>query len=468
MGENMENQKIESGRERKEYDFGRLPENVRQIGEQTEKHRIYIEDYVMTYIHQVFQKKQEQAVVILLGKRGEKEAEECSFIYGAVEAAVDLSAGEKEFNQDTWEKIQELVYQNFAGADVMGWGCGVSIWNSRIDEVVRAIQKKHFAQEGKVLFVEDLNEREEKVFCWRDGKLQEQEGYFVYYEKNPLMQEYMLLGQPKESLDTAYDDSVTAAVRAVIQKKEELKSPNRIAVYSVGVLLALLTILGANLLLQSTKKIDALEKTITTLSNTAVNVTAVPDGETSTKEAVRKADIEKEDTDGKDTAKTAKKEEKAQNTGKPKDTEKPQNTGKPKGTEKPKNTKKPQETEKPKDTESPQETEKPKTAEKPKTIVKAESTEKPKKQESAAVSDKQENTVKSTAQPGKKKSESSDTPVSLAAASYVVCSGDTLSQIVWRQYHTLACMEMVKEANHIEDGDKIQEGQRILLPAYRK
>ena len=68
----------------------------------------------------------------------------------------------------------------------------------------------------------------------------------------------------------------------------------------------------------------------------------------------------------------------------------------------------------------------------------------------------------------KKKNRSSAQPASAKAASYVVRPGDTLSQIVWRQYHTLACMKMVKKANNIKDGDKIKEGQRIILPAYKK
>ena len=53
-------------------------------------------------------------------------------------------------------------------------------------------------------------------------------------------------------------------------------------------------------------------------------------------------------------------------------------------------------------------------------------------------------------------------------ASYIVKAGDTLSQIVWRQYHTLSYMEEVKKVNHIEDGDKIMEGQTIILPCHRK
>ena len=80
----MANQEINNGLGKKEYHFNALPENIRQIGEPPENNRIYIEDYVITYIHQIFQKKQEQAIVILLGKKGEGDARGTRFIYGAV------------------------------------------------------------------------------------------------------------------------------------------------------------------------------------------------------------------------------------------------------------------------------------------------------------------------------------------------------------------------------------------------
>ena len=52
------------------YQFVKLPENIRQMGEPPMQNRIYIEDYVMTYMHQIFQKKRESAIVVLLGRHG--------------------------------------------------------------------------------------------------------------------------------------------------------------------------------------------------------------------------------------------------------------------------------------------------------------------------------------------------------------------------------------------------------------
>ena len=48
--------------------------------------------------------------------------------------------------------------------------------------------------------------------------------------------------------------------------------------------------------------------------------------------------------------------------------------------------------------------------------------------------------------------------------SYIVRKGDTLSQIVWRQYHSFDLLDRVKNTNRIKNSDEIYIGQCILLP----
>jgi len=467
----MGNKETESKRDEKRYCFEKLPGNVRQIGEQGDNNRIYIEDYVFTYIHQVFEKKLEKAAVILLGKKGEGEAKGAKFVYGAVGIEVDIMEGNRAFTEETWETIHDLIFKNFAGAEVLGWGCGVSIWSSQIDEKVKNIQQKYFSQEGKILFVEDIGEKEEKIFCWQNGKLREQAGYFIYYDKNPLMQDYMLQGQSKESFESAYQDKVTATVRKVVHKNEEEEKTTRpFAAYSAGVALVLLAIAGGNLLLQSTKKIDSLEKTIETLSNSAVTTTEKPQAETVKKEKAEK-DTSKEAVESgakkKDSAKTKKKETEGtdkpasvvvQKTEVPRQTEAAQKTEVPQKTGAAQKTEIPQKTEPARKTGMPQKTEEAQKTEEPR--QKPKQTKEPQKTEAPKMPKAKQTKGKPSVMSKKK------VAIKRTTASYVVREGDTLSQIVWRQYHTLSCMKMVKKANHIKNGDKIKEGQRLLLPAY--
>ena len=434
-------------KEKSAYRFYELPENIRQMGEQPEQKRVYIEDYVITYMHQIFQTKQQEAVVIFVGQKGEEQAKDCSFIYGAVGIELDLPEGTKAFTDDTWDEIYEKVCGSFPGAQVLGWGCGVSMWNSQIDKSVQMIQEKYFSQEEKVLFLEDLGEKEEKIYHWHNGKLVEMPGYVIYYDKNPLMQEYMLQGQPKKSFEAEYKDDVTADVRKVIQQKEEKEETKKFAFYSVTAAAILLAVLGANLLVQSNQKIESLEKTLETLSHATADVTSKPTEEDATTDVTSKPKEEGATTDV-----TSAPAEETQAAFLPDASVLPEQTVPP--------------------VLSKEQAAANSKADKSKATASSKSN-KSKSEESKATASSKSDDSKTTAN---SKSEESKTTANTksenvkkanAAASnqsYIVRSGDTLSQIVWRQYHDMQYMENVKKINHIKNEDEIKAGQLLVLP----
>lgn len=404
------------------YAFSKLPDNIRQVGEQPEGKRVYIEDYVVTYIHKIFQKEREDAIVVLVGKEGEKQAANTIFVYGAVMAKADILEGENAITKEIWEKIFQDIGKYFPGGQVCGWGCGVSMWTSQIDKSVKKLQDKYFARENAVIFLEDLGEKEEKVFLWKEGQMNGLSGYTIYYGKNPMMQEYVLAGKPKKSFEATYTDKVTQTVRSVIKKKEEEKEIKRNLLYSAGAVLVLLTVVGVSMLIQSTRKIESLEQTIETLSTSGNHIT------------VTSSPKKEEEKEGRITiGKKERNKEIAEKVTKEKS--------------------------KPKQKESTKTTankEKAKTMEKKKqrkTVLKG-------------TKEKKQSSPNKETKPVKKRKESRKKAVSKANASYVVRAGDTLSQIVWRQYHSMECVAMVKKANGIKNSDKIKEGQRILLPSY--
>lgn len=148
----MANRELERAKEEAVYACHKLPENIRQIGEQPEKERIYMEDYVMTFLRQRFAKKQEDSVSILIGKQGTGEAEHVTFVYGAVCTQVDIGQGVDDFGSEKWDKIHEAIHNYFSGAQVLGWACTVSLLNSQIDANLKKIHKRYFSQDGKLFF----------------------------------------------------------------------------------------------------------------------------------------------------------------------------------------------------------------------------------------------------------------------------------------------------------------------------
>lgn len=397
------------------YEFVRLPENIRQVGEQTGNIRFYIEDYVITYLHRTLNEVREKGIVIFVGKRGVEEAANSFFLYGAVLVSVDMTMGERDFSKEKWDELYEMIHKHFSGSEILGWGTGVSMWNSCLDQNVRELQRKKFAREESFLFLEDFGEKEEKVFHWKNGELKELSGYLIYYDKNPRMQDYMLGGKEEISFEAEYQDDVTKNIRKVIQKKEEKKRAGKKVAYGLSCFLFLLTILGTAMVFQSTQKIETLEKTIQTLSNTktVVNDTPCPTvmeqkTHTSTMQNMIQGKNKKENAAGKA---GGTKEEKGKITVK-------------------------------------------KQSEDNRMQKKAPSIPLPK---AAATVERVVNRSIEKKAIHRKNS-----------ASYIVKEGDTLGGIVWRQYHTFSCMEMVKKVNRITDSDKIEKGRCLLLPAYHK
>lgn len=397
---------------RKSYEYRRLPENIRQIGELTGKTRIYIEDYVLTYIRRNFEEEQEKEITVFIGKEGKEEASQGIFIYGAVSLRVDL-LDDSGLTEEHWDELYQMMHQYFPGGRIMGWGCGVGIWNSQIDSRVRKLQKECFAEQGKILFLSDLSEREEKVFFYKEGNLKEVTGYVVYFERNPQMQEYMLRGQQEHSFESNYEDRVTHSVRHVIQEKGRQKERMQYLAYGAGFVVLLIVLFGGNLLIESLAKIHTMENTIQALSG------YVSEQKQAQKEVQKVA--------GNQETGQEKENEEVRETQQPKEKAKVVETSQPQKSENSKSTIKPKKTAKPRQT--------------------AEAS-------SAGTTDSDENAVSAFA-PG------SGTGIS---QSYIVQKGDTLSQIVWRQYHSFVYLDTVMKANRISDSDRIYEGQRILLP----
>ncbi len=76
-----------------------LPKNIRQIGTFGEKYKVYIEDFVYTYVHRfIHQRRREEPVLaaVLLGRLIVREEQEYVFISGAQKVdfgAVDVGDG---------------------------------------------------------------------------------------------------------------------------------------------------------------------------------------------------------------------------------------------------------------------------------------------------------------------------------------------------------------------------------------
>lgn len=392
------------------YSYREFPKNVRQIGVPLPGQKIYLEDYVLTYLKQSFVHAQEPIVVLLLGKNGEEKAEKAAFIYGAMVLEEEGVLERGGISKETWDQVYEMIRHNFPEAQVLGWACGVPMWSGNVDGQVRKLQKAEFSKENSTLFLWDLSEKEEKIFLWQRNMLKEMSGYYVYFEKNPQMQNFMLDDSKEpESIDGDYEDTVTVSMRHVIEEKEERKKNLQLLAYCGAVAAGIALLFGVHTMLDSTARIQKMEQTVDTLTEYVGKQ----------QEDVAAMSRQAEGTVQQIPFQTA---------------------------------------------ESATETQEPSSA-----------GDRSKRKTTEQIPQSQKKHQKMSRSSGEKKS-SGETDVKKAERtssrtekqSYIVRKGDTLSQIVWKQYHDLSYEKKVKKENGLKDADAIYEGQCLVLPKYKK
>lgn len=216
-----------------------LPKNIRQMGDVHGKEKIYMEDYVMTYIRKKEQQGENGSIGILLGERHETMEGTYIFVRGIYEVPWEEenkrcantreeikeaqqentedkgnkeSKENKENNADAQTKKTESMQEQterkseeeciekppltlkerlhkgrieyFPGWDVEGC-CVIGKYSPELLERLFEILP------GTRQLIFHLQEQEETVYWRNESEYRRIHGYFVFYEQNRKMQEYL-------------------------------------------------------------------------------------------------------------------------------------------------------------------------------------------------------------------------------------------------------------------------------------
>ena len=233
--------------------------------------------------------------------------------------------------------------------------------------------------------------------------------------------------------------------------------------WSAGVILFFMVLMGANLLVKSLSKIQAMEESIQTLSGyvTAqeqnnrefVVSDALRDKETAELQSTQSTEAPKQSAEPQS-------REASQRSAEPQSREASQRSAEPQSREAS------QQSAEPQSRETSQQSAEPQSRETSQHNVAVKPTATPAQKVKTQTAARQ----KATAQSGSKVTTAPEQSVAASVTggsqmeSYIVRKGDTLSQIVWRQYHSFDLLDRVKNTNRIKNSDEIYIGQCILLP----
>ena len=189
------------------------------------KIKIFMEDYVYTYLYQYGRSGGgKEKLAVLVGRHYVVNGQETVVISGAIQGQETVQEnGVERFTDESWECIGGQMQKYFKGMSIVGWvHCqpGFGAFLMAKDET---FHREYFKEKWQVLYVLDTVDKLDTFYiCNEEGTgLRQARGYFVYYDRNREMQEYMLensLVKPKE-----VQEEKEAAVVLTEERKERRK-----------------------------------------------------------------------------------------------------------------------------------------------------------------------------------------------------------------------------------------------------
>lgn len=248
-----------------------IPGNVRQVGEVRGKTKIYIEDYITTFMKQIAAVDDNPKALILYGSKQTDGDEILWFVNGAVlaECCYPEERVKTVFLESVWKDVNEKAGHFFGDSMVLGW---VFIRYDLADFVEAPVINTHkeFFREDQQLFMEySVSERMEHLYLFEKGAMEIQSGYFVYYERNEAMQNYMITVKQEEPEEVKPEvDKATKRFRGIVEeKKEELHRKQTMGMlYGTSVaMLLIVTIIGVTML-NNYEKMQNMERVLYDIS----------------------------------------------------------------------------------------------------------------------------------------------------------------------------------------------------------
>lgn len=192
-----------------------FPTKIKQMGCIDDTIKIYMEDYVYTYLYQFARTGgNAEKLAALVGRHMIVDGQEVVVISGAIQGKYTVhEKGGETFSEETWNYINQQLSVYFQGQSLVGWVHTQPGFGAFLMARDESFHKTFFKEKWQVLFVIDPLDKLDTFFApVPDGSgLRLVRGYFVYYEKNQEMHEYMLentMVTPKSSEEEVEAEAV--------------------------------------------------------------------------------------------------------------------------------------------------------------------------------------------------------------------------------------------------------------------
>ena len=207
-----------------------LPTNIKQIGSIDDGLRIYVEDYVCTFLHQYAEAGgYGERLAFLVGRHLMIDNQPILFISGAIHGKhTEEHEGFLRFTEKSRDYAENMLEEHFPMMEIVGWMQSQPSYGTYLNQHYASYHLRQFRKAYQVMFVLDPVERSNAFYALDPDaltpseRMSEVSGYFIYYEKNINMHEYMLANK---ALDyTAKSPTIIDKTPSVFASDEDIGS----------------------------------------------------------------------------------------------------------------------------------------------------------------------------------------------------------------------------------------------------
>lgn len=265
-----------------------LPKNVRQIGNVCDEPKIYVEDYVDTFLGQLQEKAMEKPVAAALtGEITKCEDKVVVYISGAIRAEdVEVEGTNLKISEEIWEKIEKEQKEYFKDQKLIGWCLLETGHPMSMNRGAQELHRKMYDQENTIFIWKDASSSDEMYFAYKYNELMQIGGHYIYYEKNPQMQNYMINTRRQNGVTPSemVEDRATKDFRSAVREKMEYKEQHQSSkfAYITSALLVLIVLVIGITTVNNFDKMKSVQTSLENLSKSMENGQTEEDTKTTT------------------------------------------------------------------------------------------------------------------------------------------------------------------------------------------
>ncbi len=207
------------------------PVCFRQIGRSSDREHVYVEDYVKSYLEHLSESYTEEGCIFAVyGQERVVGGVREWYVDGA--SAMSLTMGDLGVvsKESVQREVEDYREQYFPEMHFLGWFFCMPAMLAEECTLYEAISKEWSPGRDICFLTCPIYDRQLHIYLVREGEVGELPGFYIYYEKNTAMQEYMVEQREKmvtEEAEIVLRDRETS-VEAIRAKFREERKPRRI------------------------------------------------------------------------------------------------------------------------------------------------------------------------------------------------------------------------------------------------